>query len=103
LDAETGKIEEINPFLINMLGFKEEKLSEKAVWEVDFFKDIVTNKDKFMEMQQKQSEHFKDVQMETADGRKINIEFISKVFSVENHKVIQCFIRDISKIKDENK
>lgn len=99
LDAETGKIEEINPFLVDMLGFKEEKLSEKAVWEVDFFKDIVTNKDKFIEMQQKQSEHFKDVPMETADGRKINIEFISKVFSVENHKVIQCFIRDISKIK----
>jgi two-component system CheB/CheR fusion protein len=103
LDAETGKIEEINPFLVDMLGFKEEKLSEKAVWEVNFFKDIVTNKDKFMEMQQKQSEHFEDVPMETADGRKINIEFISKVFSVENHKVIQCFIRDISKIKDENK
>jgi two-component system CheB/CheR fusion protein len=103
LDAETGKIEEINPFLIDMLGFKEEKLSEKAVWEVDFFKDIVTNKDKFMEMQQKQSEHIEDVPMETADGRKINVEFITKVFSVENHKVIQCFIRDISKIKDKNK
>jgi len=103
LDAETGKIEEINPFLLDMLGFKEEKLSEKSVWEVDFFKDIVANKDKFMEMQQKKSEHFEDLPMETADGRKINIEFISKVFSVENHKVIQCFIRDISKIKDKNK
>ena len=97
LDAETGKIEEINPFLLDMLGFDEDELTEKAIWEVNFFKDIVTNKDKFLEIQQKKSEHYKEVPMETGDGRKINVEFISTVFSVENHKVIQCFIRDIDK------
>ena len=99
LDAETGKIEEINPFLLDMLGFDEDELTEKAIWEVNFFKDIVTNKDKFLEIQQKKSEHYKEVPMETGDGRKINVEFISTVFSVENHKVIQCFIRDIDKKK----
>ena len=97
LDAETGKIEEINPFLLDMLGFDEDELTEKAIWEVNSFKDIVTNKDKFLEIQQKKSEHYKEVPMKTGDGRKINVEFISTVFSVENHKVIQCFIRDIDK------
>jgi two-component system CheB/CheR fusion protein len=101
LDAETGKIEEINPFLLDMLGFDEDEITEKAIWEVNFFKDIVTNKDKFIEIQQKKSEHYEEVPMETGDGRKINVEFISTVFSVENHKVIQCFIRDID--KKENK
>jgi two-component system CheB/CheR fusion protein len=99
LDAETGKIIDVNPFLIELIGYSKDQFVEKAVWEVDFFKDIITNKNKFMEMQQKQSEHYEAVPMKTGDGRKINIEFISKVFSVENHRVIQCFLRDAHAIK----
>ena len=99
LDAETGKIIDVNPFLIELIGYSKDQFVEKAVWEVDFFKDIITNKNKFMEMQQKKSEHYAAVPMETGDGHKIDIEFISKVFSVENHKVIQCFVRDVHAIK----
>jgi len=34
--------------------------------------------------------------LQTADGRMINVEFISNMYTVDNHKVIQCFIRDIT-------
>jgi two-component system CheB/CheR fusion protein len=96
LDAENGNILEINPYLIDMLGYSKDELVEKAVWEVGFFKNIIDNKDKFLKLQQKNFMQYKDLPLETADGRKINIEFISKTFSVENQKVIQCFIREIS-------
>ena len=99
LDAESGKIIEINPYLVNLLGSKQEKLSEKAIWEVGFFKELIDNKDKFLELQQKKFQQYEDLKLETADGRKINVEFISKVFSIDNHKVIQCFIRDITEKK----
>jgi two-component system CheB/CheR fusion protein len=101
LDAESGKIIEINPYLLEMLGSKKEKLSEKAIWEVGYFKDLVDNKIKFLELQQKKSQQYEDLKLETADGRKINVEFISKVFSVENNKVIQCFIRGIAEKKEK--
>ena len=45
LDAETGMIVDVNPFLINLLGYSKENLMQKAVWEIGFFKDIVQNKD----------------------------------------------------------
>jgi two-component system CheB/CheR fusion protein len=96
LDAGNGKIVEINPYLIDMLGYSKDKLVEKAIWEVGFFKNIIDNKDKFLKLQQKKFIQYDDLPLETADGRKINIEFISKTFSVENQKVIQCFIREIS-------
>jgi two-component system CheB/CheR fusion protein len=96
LDAETGNIVEINPSLKEILGNSKEELVEKTIWEVGFFKNIIDNKDKFLELQKKKSVHFEDLPLQTADGRKINIEFISKVFTVANQKVIQCFIRDIS-------
>ncbi|NCQ19586.1 MAG: hypothetical protein GW805_14830, partial [Ignavibacteria bacterium] len=34
--------------------------------------------------------------LETASGKKINVEFVSNVYLVDNKKVIQCNIRDIT-------
>jgi two-component system CheB/CheR fusion protein len=99
LDAETGKIEEVNPFLIELLGYSQQQFMEKAIWEIGFFKDIVANKEKFMELQQKEFVRYEDLPLETANGRTIYVEFISNVYSVNNLKVIQCQIRDITERK----
>ena len=40
LDAETGMITDVNPFLINMLGYSREEFLENRLWEVGAFKDI---------------------------------------------------------------
>ena len=53
LDAETGKIMDVNPFLVEMLGCSKEQFIEKAIWEIGLFKDIVANQDKFSELQLK--------------------------------------------------
>ena len=99
LDAETGKITNVNPFLIEMLGYSKEEFIEKEIWEIGFFKDIVANQDKFLELQQKEYVRYDDLPLETADGRKMNVEFVSNVYPVNNHKVIQCNIRDITQRK----
>ena len=96
LDAENGSIMEINPYLMDMLGYSKDQLVDKSIWEVGFFKNIIDNKDKFLKLQQNKFVKYEDLPLETADGRKINVEFISKVFSIENNKVIQCFIREIT-------
>ena len=96
LDARTGKITDVNPFLIELLGYSKEQFIEKAIWEIGFLKDIVANKDKFLELQQKEFVRYEDLPLETADGRKINVEFISNIYSVNEIRVIQCQIRDIT-------
>ena len=101
LDAENGKIVDVNPFLIELLGYSKEKLIEKEIWEIGFFKDIAANKDKFVELQQKEFVRYEDLPLETASGQKINVEFVSNVYLVNNHKVIQCNIRDITKRKEK--
>ncbi len=99
LDAETGKIMNVNPFLIKMLGYSQEQFIEKAIWEIGLFKDIAANRENFLELQKKEYIRYEDLPLETADGRQIEVEFISNVYSVENHKVIQCDIRDITERK----
>jgi two-component system CheB/CheR fusion protein len=54
LDAATGKIIDVNPYLINLLGFSKEKFIEKEIWEIGFFKDVAANIDKFLELQQQE-------------------------------------------------
>ncbi|MBV5349221.1 PAS domain-containing protein, partial [bacterium] len=94
LDAETGKIVDVNQFLIKLLGYSKEQFIEKYIWQIGFLKDIIANKDKFLELQQKEIVRYENLPLETADGRRINVEFVSNVYLVANVKVIQCFIRE---------
>ena len=97
LDAETGKIDDVNPFLIELLGFSYEQFIEKAIWEIGVFKDIISNYEKFLELQKKEYVRYHNLPLVTHTGRKINVEFISNVYLANNKDVIQCNIRDISR------
>ena len=94
LDAETGMITDVNPFLIELLGYSKDQFIEKAIWEIGLLKDIIANKDNFLELQQKDYIRYEDMPLETADGRTINVEFVSNVYLVDHLRVIQCNIRD---------
>jgi PAS domain S-box-containing protein len=96
LDAVTGMVVDVNPFLIKLLGYSYEAFLGKAVWDLGFFRDIVDNEENFRELQQKEYIRYDDKPLKTADGRKIYVEFISNVYLVDHQKVIQCNIRDIS-------
>ena len=103
LDAETGKIMDVNPFLIEMLGYSKDNFLEKSIWEIGFFKDIISNKENFLELQNKEYIRYEDMPLETFNGIKINVEFISNVYLVNNSKVIQCNIRDTTEHVKEKK
>ena len=96
VDADSGLIKDVNPFLIELLGYSRDQFIDKELWELGFFKDIVANQDNFLELQQKQYIRYENLPLETFDGRKVNVEFISNVYLVDNQKVIQCNIRDIT-------
>ena len=52
-----------------------------------------------MELQQNEYVRYEDLPLETAEGRKIHVEFVSNVYLVNNQKVFQCNIRDITERK----
>lgn len=95
LDAETGKIVNVNPFLIDLLGYSKEEFVEKSIWEIGSFQDVFENKERFLELQQKEYVRYEDLPLVTSAGHEIYVEFVSNVYLVKNKKVIQCNIRDI--------
>jgi PAS domain S-box-containing protein len=97
LDAETGLITDVNPFLVELLGYSHEEFLGKELWEIGLFKDIEASKNAFRELQTKHYVRYQDLPLETKGGRPINVEFVSNVYGVNGKKVIQCNIRDITK------
>jgi PAS domain S-box-containing protein len=96
LDADTGKIADVNPFLIAMLGYSHEDFMGKALWEIGPFKDIGASRSAFADLQSKEYIRYEDLPLETKDGRRVDVEFVSNVYRVDHKRVIQCNIRDIT-------
>lgn len=96
LDAESGMVDDVNPFLVKLLGFSREEFLGKAIWDLGFFKDVVANAANFSELREKGYIRYEDLPMETRDGRRVAVEFVSNVYLVNGLRVIQCNVRDVS-------
>ena len=96
LEADTGKISDVNPFLVQMLGFSHKELVGTPIWELGPFKDIVANKAKFEELQREGYVRYENLPLETKAGHRIAVEFVSNVYPAGDRNVIQCNVRDIT-------
>jgi PAS domain S-box-containing protein len=99
LDAETGQIDDVNPFLINMLGFSKEEFLGKKLWEIGAVKDIEASREAFKNLQDKEYIRYENLPLRTKGGNNIDVEFVSNVYGVNKNTVIQCNIRDITERK----
>jgi PAS domain S-box-containing protein len=96
LDAVTGQIIDVNPFMTDMLGYSRTELLGKELWEIGQFNNIAASQRAFLELQMKEYIRFEDMPMEAKDGTFINVEFVSNVYLVDHTKVMQCNIRNIT-------
>jgi PAS domain S-box-containing protein len=100
LDAQTGQITDVNPYLIKMLGYPRENFIGKKLWELGTFKDSEASKSTFLELQTQGYIRYEDLPLEASDERRIDVEFVSNVYTVGDKKVIQCNIRNITRRKE---
>jgi PAS domain S-box-containing protein len=96
LDAATGMIDDVNPFLEELTGFSHEEFLGKHLWEIGPFRDIEASKAAFAHLQDQAYVRYEDLPLLARDGRRIAVEFVSNVYPVDGQQVIQCNIRDIS-------
>ncbi len=96
LDADSGKVIDVNPFLTAMLGYPKSEFLGKNLWELGAFKDIEASKTAYQELQNKGYIRYDNLPLQTRDGRDIAVEFVSNVYFVNHTKIAQCNIRDIS-------
>ena len=99
LNANSGHIIDANPFLVELLGFSRRELLGKTVGEISPFKDLVANRAMLERLQEHGYVRYEDLPLETKDGRRIDVEFVSNVYQAGDQKVAQCNVRDITERK----
>ncbi len=99
LDAETGLINDANPFMVKLLGVSRARLLSMKLWEIGLFQNVERSRSAFRELQRTGYIRYEDMPLETRDGRCIDVEFVSNVYKADGIHVIQCNIRDITERK----
>jgi PAS domain S-box-containing protein len=99
LDPKTRRIQDANPFMSELLGYKHEDLLGKELWEIGLLKDEEASRAAFGELQKTGYIRYEDLPLETNTGVRREVEFVSNLYQENGHKVIQCNIRDITERK----
>ena len=96
LDAATRKITDVNPFMVKLLGYPRGQFLGKELWEIGLLEDAKTSRLAFRELKQNGYIRYEDLPLETKDGKRREVEFVSNVYDEGGYQVIQCNIRDIT-------
>ena len=96
VDAETGQIDDVNPFLMDMLDYSREQFVGKKLWEIGALHQVALNQEAFRQLQTNRYARYENLPLRAKAGRQIEVEFVSNIYEVAGKKVIQCNIRDIS-------
>jgi len=99
LNAQTGIIEDSNPYITEILGYSKDQIIGNHLWELGFLKDKAASKINFKELQKQEYISYENLPFENINGEVVYVEFVSNVYFVNEHKVIQCDIRNITKRK----
>ena len=96
LDANTLKILDANPFMTELLGYAHDEFLGKELWEIGLFGDERASQAAYQELQEKGYIRYDHLPLETKNGERAEVEFVSNIYQVDHRPVAQCNIRDIS-------
>jgi two-component system cell cycle sensor histidine kinase/response regulator CckA len=103
VDAETGEITDVNPFLEEILGRSRAEFLQRKLWDIGLFEDVEMCKRTFQRLQKDGYVRYENLPLRHKSGNRIEVEFVSNVYEVSGKKVIQCNVRDISERKQAAK
>ena len=99
IDADTGKVIDVNPYLVELLGESKKQFIEKQIWSIGVFKKLIPSIDAFKKLVQEEFIHYDDLEIITANKKTIVLELIGDTYIADDKKTIQFLFRH-SKNKD---
>jgi PAS domain S-box-containing protein len=87
---------------VEFLGYPYEEFIGKELFEIGLLKDEAASQAAVQELRMSGYIRYEDLPLETRDGRRVDVEFVSNLYDEGDQQVIQCNIRDISERKKSN-
>ena len=100
LDAITGRITDVNPYLAEMLGFSIDEIIGKTVADLSPQQDIKAQRMAWEQLQKNGYIRHENLPLAAKDGRQVDVEFVCNMYQAGGLKVIQCNIRNIVERKE---
>lgn len=102
LDSESGQIMDVNPYLCQLLDYTIDELRGKEFWKMGIFRSDTEANDILTELQRHGYLRIENILLQTKYGKTIHVEFTCNAYTMNDQKVIQCNIRNITeRIKAE--
>jgi diguanylate cyclase (GGDEF)-like protein/PAS domain S-box-containing protein len=99
INADSAQIEDVNPYLIELLGYSHAEFLGKKLWDVGSFADRLESKAMFAELQARGYVRYESLPLKTKAGSEVQVEFVSNIYDCDGIKVIQCNVRNIAERK----
>jgi two-component system CheB/CheR fusion protein len=94
LDANTGEITGINPFLAELLGVQAEQVTGKRLWDVRPLRAIADSEEKFFE--RRANLRFEELAIETGENRTVPATIAASLYQAGRRNIVQLNFRDMS-------
>jgi PAS domain S-box-containing protein len=96
IDAATGQIVDVNPFMTELTGYPKADFVGKQLWEIGAFEDAAAARSSFAELLAEDYVRYDDLPLTSIDGCNVAVEFVSNVYLVDGQRVVQCNVRDVT-------
>jgi PAS domain S-box-containing protein len=96
VDPDRRTIVDVNPFLINFLGYSHDEFIGRELYEFGLLKDEAASRAAFRELRQNGFIRYEDLPLQTKAGARVAVEFVSNLYDEGDHPIIQCNVRDIT-------
>ena len=97
--AVSGDIEDVNPYLMELLGYRREDLVGKCFWTTAPFDDIPDAATLMERVKGETLVRVLDVTLKTRDARQVSVEIVANCYREMENEVCQLNIRDITERK----
>ena len=99
LDAESGRVADVNLAVVKMLGYSRDHFLQKRLCDVLPFKDIAACRSALIELRTADSVCFEHWKLQSQRQLPLDVEFVGSVYSVDSDRIVQCNLRDITNRK----
>ena len=96
MDADTGLVIDVNPFLEDLLGYSREEMVGKNQSDIGAFKEIPESEVLFSELREKGYLRREHLLLKSKDDCQIDVEFVGNVYVADRTRLIQCNLRDLA-------
>ena len=95
-DAETGNVVDVNPFMVDLLGYSHEDYFGKFLWDIPALRNLVADEVAFRALKIEGCISREDVRVVAKDGTYREVDFLANRYLAARQNLFQCTIRDVT-------